>query len=160
MTQDQESKGAADLEEEVDSSSHPLLINQYPLGMNHAILLLFAKEGLPQVLSDEILTLLFPLFRMSQNKHLRIGYNSMGAECWVNNLHFHVLLADKMFQDIQGIDKFPIEYCGLKKFMSSDLQHKNESEINMFSYGVEVSLVEDWPIHTFVVKPSALIEKK
>lgn len=70
----------ADLEEEVDSAVHPVLINQFPLGKEHAILLLFAEEGLPQILSDEILGLLFQIFRLSPNKHLRIGYNSMGAE--------------------------------------------------------------------------------
>lgn len=36
-----------DMEEELDSSLHPVLINQYPLGVNHSILLLFAAEGLP-----------------------------------------------------------------------------------------------------------------
>jgi len=35
------------MEEELDSSLHPVLINQYPLGVNHSILLLFAAEGLP-----------------------------------------------------------------------------------------------------------------
>lgn len=29
------------------SQGHPVLINQYPLGINHSILLLFAEEGLP-----------------------------------------------------------------------------------------------------------------
>ena len=54
-----------DMEEELDSSLHPVLINQYPLGLNHSILLLFAAEGLPQVLSDELMTLLFQIFRIS-----------------------------------------------------------------------------------------------
>jgi hypothetical protein len=35
------------MEQEVDTSLHPVLINQYPLGINHSILLLFAEEGLP-----------------------------------------------------------------------------------------------------------------
>jgi hypothetical protein len=68
------------LEQEVDSAIHPVLINQFPLGKEHAVLLLFAEEGLPQILSDEILDLLFQIFRLSPNKNLRIGYNSMGAE--------------------------------------------------------------------------------
>ena len=40
-------KNGADWEIEVDSAVHPVLINQYPLGKEHAILLLFAEEGLP-----------------------------------------------------------------------------------------------------------------
>jgi len=35
------------MEEELGSALHPILINQYPLGLNHSILLLFAEEGLP-----------------------------------------------------------------------------------------------------------------
>ncbi len=49
----------ADMEEELQGSLHPILINQYPLGTNHSIILLFADECLPQILSDEILGLLF-----------------------------------------------------------------------------------------------------
>lgn len=39
--------GQRDMEEELDASVHPVLINQYPLGENHSIMLLFAEEGLP-----------------------------------------------------------------------------------------------------------------
>jgi hypothetical protein len=77
---DAEKEEGTNLEQEVDSAVHPVLINQFPLGKEHAVLLLFAEEGLPQILSDEILDLLFQIFRLSPNKNLRIGYNSMGAE--------------------------------------------------------------------------------
>lgn len=141
------------LEKEVDSSCHPVLINQFPLGKEHAILLLFAEEGLPQILSDEILGLLFQIFRLSPNKYLRIGYNSMGAECWINNLHFHLLSTHHIFQEVEDVKKFPIEDTKLTKILDSTLQHKSADEINMYSVGVVFYVTEEWPVKTFVVKP-------
>lgn len=141
------------LEAEVDSSVHPVLMNQFPLGKDHNILLLFAAEGLPQILSDEILDLLFQIFRLFSDKHLRIGYNSMGAECWVNNLHFHLLSTNNVFSEVEEVEKFPIENTSLIKFLDSTLQHKSTDEINMYSIGVEFYLTEEWPVKAFVVKP-------
>lgn len=127
----------ADMEEELGSGLHPVLINQYPLCLNHSILLLFAEEGLPQILSDEILALLFQIFRISQNENMRIGYNSMGAECWINNLHFHLVSNDSLFNpSITSIKSFPIESAATKLFFESSLKHNDENEINMFSVGV------------------------
>ena len=65
--------------------------------LNHSLFLLFAEEGLPQVLSDELMVLVLQLFKMSSDPKLRIGYNSMGADCIINNLHFHVLTTDALF---------------------------------------------------------------
>jgi hypothetical protein len=45
---------------------HPVLFNQYPICKNHSLVLLFAFEGLPQALSDELLSLLFIIFKMTQ----------------------------------------------------------------------------------------------
>lgn len=52
----EESKGAG--ESGPMESKHPVLFNQYPTCQNHAIALLFADAGLPQVLSDELLLLM------------------------------------------------------------------------------------------------------
>ena len=46
-----------DTNDEVSDSKHPVLFNQYPVSANHALFLLFADAGLPQVLSDELLVL-------------------------------------------------------------------------------------------------------
>jgi hypothetical protein len=40
-----------------DAKLHPVLLNQYPLCKGHSLVLLFAEEGLPQILSDELLGL-------------------------------------------------------------------------------------------------------
>jgi len=70
---------------------------------------LFAEEGLPQVLSDELLLLVLQLFKMSSDPTLRIGYNSMGADCIANNLHLHVLYTNKLLESTSGQEMFPVE---------------------------------------------------
>lgn len=149
-----EKEEGANLEDSVNSAIHPVLINQFPLGKDHAIMLMFAEEGLPQILSDEILGLLFQIFRLSPNKYLRIGYNSMGAECWINNLHFHLLSSHLVFHEFEDIKVFPIEKCAISKFLESSLQHKSADEINMYNVGVSFYTTDEWPVKTFVVKPS------
>jgi hypothetical protein len=42
-----EEGGEADGDAELGDSSHPMLINQYPLCKNHSLFLLFAEESLP-----------------------------------------------------------------------------------------------------------------
>lgn len=42
----------------METPLHPVLFNQYPLCEDHSLILLFAREGLPQVLSDELLGLM------------------------------------------------------------------------------------------------------
>lgn len=53
------------MEEEMDGKLHPVLFNQYPLCDAHSLVLLFAEEGLPQVLSDELLVLVLQVFKMT-----------------------------------------------------------------------------------------------
>jgi hypothetical protein len=53
----------------------------------------------------------------------------MGADCIANNLHFHVLYADKLFP---GNGQFPIETAEKSLFFRTNLQHKSSDEINMY----------------------------
>jgi hypothetical protein len=78
-------------------SMHPMLFNQYPMCKDHSLMLLFAQEGLPQVLSDELLLLVLQMFKLTDKPQLRIGYNSMGADCIINNLHMHVFTTQNLF---------------------------------------------------------------
>lgn len=96
-------------EEQVSESKHPVLFNQYPVCQTHSLFLLFADAGLPQVLSDELLVLMLQIFKVSDQPSLRIGYNSMGADCIANNLHFHLTYAEQMFKDVNGTEVYPIE---------------------------------------------------
>lgn len=111
---------------------------------NHSLFLLFADAGLPQVLSDELLLLMLQVYKVSDTPSLRIGYNSMGADCIANNLHFHLMYADEMFkklladgneEDPKG-QMFPIEMASKKLFFRTSLQHRNKEEINMYNCAV------------------------
>lgn len=143
-----------DQDEEATQSKHPVLLNQYPLCKSHSLFLLFAQEGLPQVLSDELLILLLQLFKLSANPHLRLGYNSMGADCIANNLHFHVLSTDQLFKNIDE-PMFPIEKAEKALFFKSNLQHHSSEEINMYQCGVRFGeVLGGWPVRTLVISPA------
>lgn len=76
------------------------------------------------MLSDELLVLMLQLFKLSDSPSLRIGYNSMGADCIANNLHFHLVYADQMFQAQLGEEKgevFPIEHAQKSLFFRTTL---------------------------------------
>lgn len=126
----------------------------------HSLFLLFAEEGLPQVLSDELLLLLLQLFKLSGNPHLRIGYNSMGADCIANNLHFHLVYSDKLFEDVTGQTAFPIENAEKSLFFVSSLKHKSSEEINMYNCGVRFGEVKGWPVHTLILSPDISGERE
>lgn len=127
-----------DSEEEDDRGSlHPVLFNQYPLCSDHSLMLMFAREGLPQVLSDELLLLVIQIFKMTDKPQLRIGYNSMGADCIINNLHMHVLTTNALYKQPAAAEpSLPIELADKKLFFKTNLQHKAKDEINMLNCGV------------------------
>jgi hypothetical protein len=100
--------------------------------------------------------LLLQLFKLSSNPHLRIGYNSMGADSISNNLHFHIVYADKLFAEVTGQNAFPIENATKKLFFKTNLKHKSVDEINMYSCGVRFGEVKDWPLRTLLISPEIL----
>jgi len=144
-----------DADEEVEGAQHPLMINQYPLCEQHSLLLMFAEEGLPQVLSDELLLLLFSIFKMTGNEQLRLGYNSMGADCITNNLHFHLASLDQLF-DETSFEVFPIEKTQKKLFFKSQLKHKKTEELNMYNVGFRMGELPLWPVRTLIVSPDVV----
>ena len=135
----------------MDKKPHPMLFNQYPLCKDHSLFLLFAEEGLPQVLSDELVLLLLQLFKVSNRPALRIGYNSMGADCIINNLHFHVLDCESLLGD--GCEMFPIEMADKAAFFKTSLKHKSADEINMYNCGVRFGEVSGWPMQALLISP-------
>jgi len=68
----------------------------------------------------------------------------MGADCIINNLHFHVFTTDALFG--QGVEAFPIEQADKQLFFKSNLKHKAEGEIDMFSCGVRFGELLGWPV--------------
>jgi hypothetical protein len=138
-------------EEDAQGTLHPMMLNQYPLCKYHTLLLLFAEAGLPQVLSDELLVLVLQVFKMSNRSQLRIGYNSMGADCIVNNLHFHVLCTDDLYGNPDKL--FPIETADKTQFFKTSLRHKNKDEINMYNCGVRFGEVLNFPMKALLISP-------
>ena len=61
------------------------------------------------MLSNELIQLVLQIFKLSQQPTLRLGYNSMGADCIINNLHFHVMQVEKLFGENSEMETFPIE---------------------------------------------------
>lgn len=149
-------EGVVDEDDEIKGEVHPMLFNQYPLCRNHSLFLLFAEEGLPQVLSDELLVLMLQLFKISNDPKLRIGYNSMGADCIINNLHFHLLTTDQLFGE--DFEMFPIEAADKALFFKSNLKHKSDDEINMYNCGVRFGEVQGWPLQTLLISPDIIDE--
>jgi hypothetical protein len=75
----------------------------------------------------------------------------MGADCIANNLHFHILYADKLFP---ASGQFPIETAEKALFFRTNLQHKSSDEINMYQCGVRFGeVLGGWPVHTLVLSP-------
>ena len=148
----EEKKGEEDGEQEIEEKPHPMLLNQYPICENHALFLLFAEQSFPQVISDELILLLLQLFKISNKQSLRLGYNSMGADCIINNLHFHVLDTELLFGN--SVEMFPIEAADKRLFFTSTLRHKDEGEINMYNCGVRFGEVVGWPMKTLLISPN------
>ena len=113
------------------------------------------------MLSDELLLLMLQIFKVNDSESLRVGYDSMGADCITNNLHFHLLYADQMFKDHAQVGRvgdgeagFPIELASKKLFFRTTLQHKNKEEINMYNCPVRFGeLGDDWPMKCLLLSP-------
>ena len=148
-----------DFEDEMETPLHPVLFNQYPLCKDHSLILLFAREGLPQVLSDELLGLMLQLFKLSDNAGLRVGYNSMGADCIINNLHFHVFTTDNMYGGGAANQKMAIESADKKLFYKSSLKHKATDEINMYNCGIRFGEVTNYPLRALLISPEIQSEE-
>ena len=65
---------------------------------NHSILIPLADKQVPLFLLRDSVNLLLQLFKLTDYPSLRIGYDSMGADCATNNLHVHVIYAACMFK--------------------------------------------------------------
>eukprot|EP00806_Schmidingerella_arcuata_P002514 Macronucleus_3271.p1 GENE.Macronucleus_3271~~Macronucleus_3271.p1 ORF type:complete len:219 (+),score=75.26 Macronucleus_3271:1-657(+) len=75
----------------------------------------------------------------------------MGADCIINNLHFHVMQVDKLFGE--GVEQFPIEQADKQLFFKTSLKHKAEGEIDMFNCGVRFGELVGWPLRTLLLSP-------
>lgn len=140
--------------EEVSDSLHPLYACPTPVAPCHCWFPLFVEEGLPQVLSPELLTLALTVFRISNNPSLRLGFDSLGAGAELNHLHLHFFFANAVLRG----NSLPIEGCRKQLVLESSLRHRKQDEINMFSIGVNVYEALDYPAHCLLITPSVEID--
>jgi len=92
------------------------------------------------------------MFKITNKPSVRLGYNSMGADCIINNLHFHVIETDKLFSP--DVEQFPIETADKSLFFTTTLKHKDEGEINMYNCGVRFGETVGWPVRAFLISPN------
>ena len=88
---------------------------------------------------------------MSNRAELRIGYNSMGADCIINNLHFHVICTDDLYGAPDKV--LPIESADKKQFFTTSLKHKDKNEINMYNCSVRFGEVINFPVRALLISP-------
>ena len=81
----------------------------------------------------------------------------MGADCIINNLHFHVLRTDALFGP--DVETFPIESADKQLFFKTNLKHKSDDEINMYNIGVRFGEVQGWPVQTLIISPDIADEE-
>ena len=75
----------------------------------------------------------------------------MGADCIVNNLHFHVLCTDDLYGNPEKV--FPIETADKRQFFTTSLKHKDADEINMYNCGVRFGEVFNFPMRALLISP-------
>lgn len=69
------------------------------------------------------------IYPIVNNPSLVCGYDSLGGGCIINHLHFEFLMLDDFINEISFL---PIEQRNTKLLFSTQLKHKNETEISMF----------------------------
>ena len=69
------------------------------------------------------------IFPIVKNSSLICGYDSLGAGCIINHLHFEFLMLDDFGNEISSL---PIEQRNSNLLFETKLKYKNEKEISMF----------------------------
>jgi GDP-D-glucose phosphorylase len=83
------------LVKEINGTSVLFLINNSPLTKYHLLIVPEVKENHPQVMTLKCLELAFEIMKSTDDKAIRLGYNSPGALASVNHLHLHMLHVDR-----------------------------------------------------------------
>lgn len=69
---------------------HSVLVNKSPIEFCSSLLVPSLEQCLPQVLTDESLSLAIQVLALSDHQSLRLGFNSLGAMASVNHQHWHI----------------------------------------------------------------------
>ena len=131
-----------DVEDEIDTKTDLVTLNYFPISVSHCNITLCYEQDLPQVLSNELIVQFMNIYQIANNKSLICGYDSLGAGCVINQLHFEFLMLDDFANEI---NKLPIEEKNAKPIFETKLKYKKENEISMFdgTTSIKVSLLEN-----------------
>lgn len=115
---------------EIQSKTDLITLCYFPVCQSHCNITLCYEQDLPQVLSSELIQQFINIFSLIKNDSLVCGYDSLGAGCTINHLHFEFLMLD----DFKGeqINILPIESVKDILLFETKLVHKNKEEISMF----------------------------
>lgn len=71
------------------------LINNSPLTKYHLLIVPEVEKNHPQVMTQVCIELAIEIMKSTEDKFIRLGYNSPGALASVNHLHLHLLHVDR-----------------------------------------------------------------
>ena len=126
---DRAEKQENDAENEIESKTDLVTLSYFPLCISHCNITLCYEQDLPQVLSNELIVQFMNIFPIVNNPSLICGYDSLGAGCIINHLHFEFLMLDDFGNEINSL---PIEQRNSNLLFETKLKYKNEKEISMF----------------------------
>ena len=131
-----------DVEDEIDTKTDLVTLNYFPICISHCNITLCYEQDLPQVLSNELIVQFMNIYQIANNKSLICGYDSLGAGCVINQLHFEFLMLDDFGNEI---NKLPIESRISNPLFETKLKYKNEKEISMFdgTTTINVSIIKE-----------------
>ena len=131
-----------DVEDEIDTKTDLVTLNYFPICISHCNITLCYDQDLPQVLSNELIVQFMNIYQIANNKSLICGYDSLGAGCVINQLHFEFLMLDDFGNEI---NKLPIESRISNPLFETKLKYKNEKEISMFdgTTTINVSIIKE-----------------
>lgn len=118
-----------DCEDSIEHKTDLITLSYFPLCISHCNITLCYEQDLPQVLSTELIVQFMNIYHIVNNPSLICGYDSLGAGCIINHLHFEFLMLDDFGKEIPFL---PIEKRKSKLIFETQLKYKNESEISLF----------------------------
>lgn len=116
------------------ASPNCVLINVSPIEYGHVLLVPRILDCLPQRLDRDVIHLALHMAAESDNKHFRLGFNSLGAYATINHLHFQGYY---LYQD------FPVELAATRPVADC-------------GNGVVISETVDYPVRLLVAETTTL----
>lgn len=109
------------------SKTDYITFNYFPICKSHTNLTVCYEQRYPQLLSNEFILQAIQIFDIANNNpSLRLGYDSLGAGCIINHLHFELLFLDEL-----GISMLPLELSTAIPMVSTNFENLDPNEISM-----------------------------